>query len=105
MRRQASCSVTNTWDLDKECEEVNVIVKNSGLWPAVESSNIEHDKVTVSAFCERFYRETDTMLFPFGEMATTPDDAQQILGLEVDGKAVTEGFDNKFPFKDIYKLS
>ncbi|XP_026384108.1 protein MAINTENANCE OF MERISTEMS-like [Papaver somniferum] len=38
-------------------------------------------------------------------MAITPDDAQQILGLEVDGKAVTEGFNNKFSFNDIYALS
>ncbi|XP_026421713.1 uncharacterized protein LOC113317798 [Papaver somniferum] len=83
MRRQASCSVTKTWNLEDEYEEVKVIVKNSGLWPAVESSNIEHDRVTVFAFCERFYGETDTMLFPFGEMAITPDDAHQILGLEV----------------------
>ncbi|XP_026400274.1 uncharacterized protein LOC113296155 [Papaver somniferum] len=47
MRHQASCSMTSTWDLDKECEEVKVIVKNSGLWHAVESLNIEHDKVTI----------------------------------------------------------
>ncbi|XP_026438986.1 protein MAINTENANCE OF MERISTEMS-like [Papaver somniferum] len=38
-------------------------------------------------------------------MAIIPDDAQQILGLQADGKAVTEEFDNKFLFKDIYKLS
>lgn len=78
-----------------------MIVRNSGLWHAVESSNIEHDRFTVSAFCERFYGNTDTMLFPFGEMAITPDDAHQILGLEVDGKAVSEGFNNNFSFKDI----
>lgn len=104
MRRQASCSMTNTWNLEDECEEVKVIVKNSGLWPAVDSSNIEHDRVTVSAFCERFYGETDTMLFPFSEMTITPDDAHQILGLEVEGKAVSEGFDDDFSFKDINKL-
>ncbi|RZC93936.1 hypothetical protein C5167_016629 [Papaver somniferum] len=105
LRRQASCLVTKTWDLDLECEEVKVTVKNSGLWPVVESSNIDHDRVAVSAFCERFYGETNTMLFSFGEIAIIPDDAHQILGLEVVGKAVCEGFDYDFSFKDIYKLS
>ncbi|XP_026406637.1 protein MAIN-LIKE 1-like [Papaver somniferum] len=105
MRRQTSCSMTKNWDLEDECEEVKLIVKNSGLWTAVESSNIEHYRVTLYAFCERFYGETDTMLFPFREMAITPNDAHQILGLEFEEKAVSDGFDSKISWENIFELT
>ncbi|XP_026452180.1 protein MAIN-LIKE 1-like [Papaver somniferum] len=105
LRRQTSCSMNKTWSLDEECEEVQVIVKKSRLWPAVESSNIAYDRVTVSAFGERFYGETYTMLFPFGEIAITPDDSHQILGLEVAVKAVGDGFDSKISWEKIFGLT
>ncbi|XP_026428336.1 protein MAIN-LIKE 2-like [Papaver somniferum] len=96
--------MTTLWPLEKLCEEVKAIVKNSGLWPAMESSIVEYDKVTVSALCERFYGETNTTLFPFSEMVVTPDDALQILCLEVEGKAISDSYNDGISWENIFKF-
>ncbi|XP_026397952.1 protein MAINTENANCE OF MERISTEMS-like [Papaver somniferum] len=79
-----------SWDLENECQGVKDVVEASGLLPAV-LSYVDYDVVTVNCFSERFYGETDTMHFPCGEMTIIPDDAKQILVLDVHGKAVLEG--------------
>lgn len=66
----------------------------SGLLPAV-LNYVDYDVVPVNCFVEIFYGETDTMQFPCGDMTFIPDDAQQILGFDVQGKAVLEGNYNK----------
>ncbi|XP_026410970.1 uncharacterized protein LOC113306226 [Papaver somniferum] len=91
--------------LDKEYDEVKEIVKNSGLWPAVKSAVIEYDKVTISVFYEWFYGMTDTMLFPSGEMALTPDGAHQIIFLEVEGKSIKDGYDEDISWENLFKLT
>ncbi|RZC81498.1 hypothetical protein C5167_044066 [Papaver somniferum] len=73
------------WKLSKECEEVQQIAKDSGLYPLVENY-VKPDSLTVNCFVERYHGEIDTMHFPFGEMAFIPEDAQNILGLSVIGK-------------------
>ncbi|RZC56609.1 hypothetical protein C5167_015466 [Papaver somniferum] len=85
-RNQAAAN----WDLSKECEEIQTIVRDSGLYALVENY-VKPDSVTVNCFVERYHGETDTMHFPFGEMTLIPDDAQNILGLSVTGKSVAEG--------------
>ncbi|RZC66902.1 hypothetical protein C5167_010581 [Papaver somniferum] len=83
------------WDLSKEHEEVQVIVKHSGLYPLVENY-AKPDIVTVNFFVEKYHGESDTMHFPFGEMTLIPDDAQNILGLSVTGKSIVEGDNHSF---------
>ncbi|XP_026410472.1 protein MAINTENANCE OF MERISTEMS-like [Papaver somniferum] len=80
------------WPQEGECTRVRNYVENSGFYNAVVNSVIVYDKVAVSSFCERYYGEVDTFQLPFGEMALTPDDAYQILGLQVEGK--DEGLSN-----------
>ncbi|RZC81191.1 hypothetical protein C5167_043777 [Papaver somniferum] len=78
------------WDLSTECEEVQTLVMESGLYGLVENY-VKCDSVTVNFFVERYHGETDTMRFPFKEMTLIPDDSQNILGLSVTGKSVVEG--------------
>ncbi|RZC90307.1 hypothetical protein C5167_031019 [Papaver somniferum] len=75
------------WDLSKECEEVQNLVKESWLYPLVENY-VKYDYVTINCFVDRYHGETDTMHFPFGEMTLILDDAQNILVLCVIGKVV-----------------
>ncbi|XP_026421794.1 uncharacterized protein LOC113317888 [Papaver somniferum] len=79
------------WNLSAEYEEVQTLVKNSGLYPLVENY-VKPDIVTVNYFVETYHGESDTMHFPFGEMTLIPDDAQNILGLSVTGKSIAEGY-------------
>ncbi|RZC52929.1 hypothetical protein C5167_021349 [Papaver somniferum] len=74
--------VATHWDLSKEHDEVQAIVKDSGLYPLVENY-VKPYIVTANCFVERYHAETDTMHFPFGEMTFIPEDARNILGLEV----------------------
>ncbi|XP_026451533.1 protein MAINTENANCE OF MERISTEMS-like [Papaver somniferum] len=84
-RHQSSFKKMELWPLAGECARVRDYVENSGLYNAVVNSVIAYDKVAVSSLCERYYAEVDTFQLPFGEMALTPDDAEQILGLQVEG--------------------
>ncbi|XP_026397584.1 protein MAINTENANCE OF MERISTEMS-like [Papaver somniferum] len=93
------------WPIEGECARVREIVEKSGLYVAVENSVITYDKVAVSCFTERFYGETDTFLFPFGEMAVIPDDAGHILGLQVEGKSTGDKFKKNLPWNEIYALN
>ncbi|RZC69473.1 hypothetical protein C5167_032577 [Papaver somniferum] len=101
-RRQSSYAKMSLWDLKDECESVKEIIENSALYTAVVNSVIAYDKVAVSSFSERFYGETHTFFFPFGEMALTPDDADQILGLPVEGKSTNDKFKKRLSWEEIY---
>lgn len=92
------------WAFEKECEGVKKIIKASGLYGAVENSVVNYDVETVSAMCERYYPERDTMLFPFGEMAIIPDDAQQILKLSIAGKSTSDGYTKRLDFTKLDEL-
>ncbi|RZC56079.1 hypothetical protein C5167_014925 [Papaver somniferum] len=91
-RYQSSFKKMELWPLEGECARVRDLVENSGLYDVVVNSVIAYDKVAVSSFCERYHAEVDTFQLPFGEMAITPDDAEQTLGLQVEGKLTGEKF-------------
>lgn len=83
---------------------MKAIVENSCLLPALDNSVIPYDIETISAFCERYYGETDTMHFPFGEMGIIPDDAGEILDLAVEGKSTKEGYTKKLDWDKLAEL-
>ncbi|XP_026428242.1 protein MAINTENANCE OF MERISTEMS-like [Papaver somniferum] len=93
------------WPLEGECARVRDIVENSGLYVAVQNSVIAYDKAAVSCFTERFYGEVDAFQFPFGEMALIPEDAEKILGLQVEGKSTGDKFKKNLDWKKIYELT
>ncbi|XP_026459432.1 uncharacterized protein LOC113360101 [Papaver somniferum] len=101
-RHQSSFKKMELWPLEGECARVRDLVENSGLYNVVLNSVISYDKVAVSSFCERYYAEVDTFQLPFGEMAITPDGAEQILGLQVEGKSTGEKFKRRPSWEDIY---
>ncbi|XP_026440522.1 protein MAINTENANCE OF MERISTEMS-like [Papaver somniferum] len=71
-----------------EVDYVIYLVKSTGMLPTVENLDLGYDKPLCSAFAERYYRETDTLHLPYGEMTITPNDAKFITGASIDGKAV-----------------
>ncbi|XP_026456438.1 protein MAINTENANCE OF MERISTEMS-like [Papaver somniferum] len=101
-RHQSSFKKMELWLIEGECARVRDLVENSGLYNAVLNSVIAYDKVAVSSFCERYHAEVDTFQLPFGEMAITPDDAKQILGLQVERKSTGEKFKRMPSWEDIY---
>ncbi|RZC55343.1 hypothetical protein C5167_014195 [Papaver somniferum] len=101
-RHQSSFKKMELWPLEGECARVRDLVENSGLYNVVVNYVIAYDKVAVSSFCERYHAEVDTFQLPFGEMAITPDDAEQILGLQVEGKSTGEKFKRRPSWEDIY---
>ncbi|XP_026390218.1 protein MAINTENANCE OF MERISTEMS-like [Papaver somniferum] len=104
-RRQSSYAKMSLWELKDECERVKDIIEKFALYTVVVNSVISYDKVAVSSFRERFYGETHTFQFPFGEMALIPDDADQILGLPVEGKSTNEKFKKRLSWEEIYGLT
>ncbi|XP_026378492.1 uncharacterized protein LOC113272920 [Papaver somniferum] len=92
------------WDLFKEVPEVITIVQASGLWHVIKYGHQECDRVTASAFAERFAPETYTFHLPFGEMTISPDDATKITGLSVTGESVDAAFYN-MSWAELYKLA
>ncbi|XP_026418873.1 protein MAIN-LIKE 1-like isoform X1 [Papaver somniferum] len=101
-RHQYSFKKMELWPLEGECVRVRDLVENSGLYNAVLNSVIAYDKVAVSSLCERYHAEVGTFQLPFGEMAITPDDAEQILGMQVEGKSTGEKFKRRPSWEDIY---
>ncbi|XP_026450890.1 protein MAIN-LIKE 1-like [Papaver somniferum] len=104
-RHQSSYAKMKKWPLKGECPRVREIIENSGLYAAVENSVIAYDNAAVSCFCERYYGEVDTFQFPFGEMALIPEDARQILGLQVEGKYTGDKFKKILDWDKIYALT
>ncbi|XP_026399938.1 nacrein-like protein M [Papaver somniferum] len=104
-RRQSSYVKMNMWPLEGECARVKEIVENSGLYNVVLNSVVAYDKVAISSLYERYYGEVDTFKFPFGEMALTPNNADHILGLQVEGKSTNDKFKKRLTWKEIYALT
>ncbi|RZC63210.1 hypothetical protein C5167_024972 [Papaver somniferum] len=100
-RHQSSFKKMELCSLEGECARVIDLVENSGLYNVVLNSVIAYDKVAVSSFCERYHAEVDTFQLPFREMAITPDDAKQILGLQKTNGLFYKGL--KYPKKE-FKL-
>ncbi|XP_026415832.1 uncharacterized protein LOC113311201 [Papaver somniferum] len=96
---------TLEWPLSGECERFKMIIHHSGLYPVVENSLLEHDRVAIYAFLERLCPETDTFHMPFGEMTITPDDIVQILNLPVQGTAVKLNYTKQLSWTQLYVLT
>ncbi|XP_026384170.1 secreted acidic protein 1A-like [Papaver somniferum] len=71
----------------------------NGLYDGVQNSVIAYDKDAISCFTEGFYGEVDAFQFPFGEMALIPEDAEQIIGLQVEGKSKGDKFKKNLDWK------
>lgn len=91
--------------MDLECDLVRSIVLNSALGPAVENHQIHFDSVLVTAFRERYWPETGTFHFGFGEITVIPDDAKETQGLQLEGKAVFVDFDSNISWDELYTLA
>ncbi|XP_026413493.1 uncharacterized protein LOC113309282 isoform X2 [Papaver somniferum] len=76
------------WKLSEEVPEVVAYVQSSSLWLLTEHGHKECDRVTISAFSERFCPKTYTFHLTVGEMTITPDDANKITWLKVRGRSV-----------------
>lgn len=63
-------------------------INHLGLRPLGGATYPYCNKVLVSTSVERWYPETISFHFPFGEMGITLDDVQQLLGLLVTGLAI-----------------
>ncbi|XP_026410925.1 protein MAINTENANCE OF MERISTEMS-like [Papaver somniferum] len=104
-RHQSSYAKMKKWPMEGECARVRDIVENSGSDASIQNSVIAYDKAAISCFTERFYGEVDAFQFPFGEMALIPEDAEQILELQVEGKSTGYKFKKNLDWKKIYELT
>jgi len=71
------------------CPEVEAIVSNSGLLSLCNIGYEMIDKGLLSAFVERWQRNTNTFHLPFGEMTIMLDDVLCILHIPVVGQFPT----------------
>lgn len=78
----------NEWNLESSCQKIKDVVENIGLTQLVQNVHVKVDDALCSAFLERFYPETNTFHFSFGEMTITADDISNILGLRMEGLPV-----------------
>jgi len=71
------------------CPQVYVIVENSRLLPLCRIAYEVLDKGLITAFVERWYRDTNSFHLPVGEMTITLDDVSSILHLPIVGQFPT----------------
>ncbi|KAJ1409032.1 Aminotransferase-like, plant mobile domain [Sesbania bispinosa] len=69
-----------------EDDYIRDIVDDSGLGPLIEGTHSMIDRSLVSAFTERWHRETSSFHLPVGEMTITLDDVSSLLHLPVTGR-------------------
>lgn len=100
MKRQKN----KVWNIENECDEVRLAVFDCVLWNGIQHAHQKFDAVTVTAFAERAYPETDTFHLPFGEMAITPDDCFRITALPITGTSVRDGYDPSMSYEVLEKL-
>lgn len=72
-------------DLVIHHEYIQNLVDNSGLAPLLACSYGMVDKGLLSAFVERWHRETSSFHLPFGEMTVTLDDVSCLLHIPITG--------------------
>lgn len=87
------------WILDDEPEFVIDLVKKSGLYNIIKYLKKWIDVTLISTFVERWYPETNTFHFPFGEMTITLDDVHHILGILVVGKTFTSSSSRRITYR------
>ncbi|XP_028186321.1 protein MAIN-LIKE 2-like [Glycine soja] len=61
------------------------LVVATGLSPLIECSVVTDDPGLISAFVERWHRETNTFHLPVGDLAITLDDVSSLLHLPISG--------------------
>ncbi|KAJ1375374.1 Aminotransferase-like, plant mobile domain [Sesbania bispinosa] len=69
-----------------EDDYIRDIIDDSGLGPLIEGIHSMVDRSLVSAFTERWHRETSSFHLPVGEMTITLDDVSTLLHLPVTGR-------------------
>ncbi|XP_068504171.1 protein MAIN-LIKE 1-like [Phaseolus vulgaris] len=70
-------------------QRVKQLIDHSGFGHLLKFKNIDFNHVLLTALVERWRSETHTFHFPLGETTVTLEDVELILGLPVDGQAVT----------------
>nr|XP_012570500.1 protein MAIN-LIKE 1-like [Cicer arietinum] len=68
-----------------ENQEVEELVKSSGLYTLLKCSYEMIDKGLISAFVERWHRDTNNFHLPIGEMTITLDDVSSLLHIPITG--------------------
>jgi len=68
------------------CAEVEELITYSGLLPLCNISYQVIDKGLLSAFVERWQRDTNTFHLPFGEMSISLDDVSCLLHIPIMGR-------------------
>ncbi|KAF6153077.1 hypothetical protein GIB67_034799 [Kingdonia uniflora] len=84
-------------DLTKEPQVVQDFVKLKALDMIGDISYNYYNSALISAFAERWQPETNSFHFKWGEMTTTLDDVEQLVGLPADGDATVIGGTWGFP--------
>ncbi|KAF6139320.1 hypothetical protein GIB67_021530 [Kingdonia uniflora] len=74
-----------SWELGKEIERVQNIVKVWGLGRIGSISYKHYNSVLITAFAERWHPETNNFHFKWGEMTITLEDVSRLIGLRVYG--------------------
>ena len=69
------------------------IIKGVGLEGLLKTPGREIDHGLITALVERWWPETHTFHMPHGEVTITLQDVEVLLGLHVDGKAVTRSIE------------
>lgn len=78
-----------------EDEEVEQLVKSSGLYSLLKCSYEMIDKGIISAFVERWHRDTSSFHLPIGEMTITLDDVSSLLHIPITGAFFSVNVFNK----------
>ncbi|XP_026452245.1 uncharacterized protein LOC113352663 [Papaver somniferum] len=92
------------WSIDNECDEVRFAVFDCVLWNEIQHAHQKFDDVTVTAFAERAYPETDTFYLPFAEMEITLNDCFRITALPITGTSVRDSYDPLMSYELLKKL-
>ncbi|KAJ1413648.1 Aminotransferase-like, plant mobile domain [Sesbania bispinosa] len=69
-----------------EDDYIRDIIDDSGLGPLIEGTHSMIDRSLISAFTERWHRETSSFHLPVGEMTITLEDVSSLLHLPVIGR-------------------
>jgi len=65
--------------------DIELLIQSSGLFSLCNISYEVGDKGLISAFVERWHRETNYLHLPIGEMTITLDDVSSLLHLSISG--------------------
>ncbi|KAL5131068.1 Protein MAIN-LIKE 2 [Glycine soja] len=71
--------------IGRPAPEIKGLVAGTGLSPLIRCSVITTDPGLISAFVERWHRETSTFHLPVGELTITLDDVASLLHLPITG--------------------